>query len=96
MSCISLILMTIDGKEMFLKEVIEAIDHETKTITWKVIEGNVLELYNSFTIITSSEHHWTTLSFMYEKKNEDIPEPLTLLGFFLDGIKDAEKHLLQN
>ncbi|MCD7448514.1 hypothetical protein HAX54_043024, partial [Datura stramonium] len=67
------------GKEKLLKEVIEAIDHHEKSITWKVIGGDVLELYNSFTIITSSEHEWTTSTLIYEKKNEDTPEPLALL-----------------
>ncbi|PHT80932.1 hypothetical protein T459_13947 [Capsicum annuum] len=47
-----------------------------------MIEGNVLELYNSFTLITFGEHHWTTLAFIYEKKAANIPEPLSF-GFFL-------------
>ncbi|KAM3344366.1 hypothetical protein P3S68_024073 [Capsicum galapagoense] len=33
-----------DGKEKFLKHVIEAIDSQKKSITWKVIEGNVLRV----------------------------------------------------
>uniref|UniRef100_A0A3Q7GHK0 Bet v I/Major latex protein domain-containing protein n=1 Tax=Solanum lycopersicum TaxID=4081 RepID=A0A3Q7GHK0_SOLLC len=41
-----------DGKELFDKTVIEAIDSRKELITWKVIEGHLLELYNSFTIIT--------------------------------------------
>ncbi|XP_055801744.1 MLP-like protein 34 [Solanum dulcamara] len=84
-----------DGEEKFANQVIEAIDPHKKSITWKVIEGNVLELYNSFTVITSSEHHWTTLAFEYEKKSEDTPEPLTLLGFFFDVIKQMDGHLLK-
>jgi len=39
--------MTTDGKEKFIKQVIEVVDSQNKSITWKVIEGNVLELYNS-------------------------------------------------
>ncbi|KAG5611264.1 hypothetical protein H5410_022545 [Solanum commersonii] len=45
-----------DGKEKFLKEEIKNIDPKKKSITWEVIEGDVLELYNFFTIITSSEY----------------------------------------
>ncbi|KAK4720448.1 hypothetical protein R3W88_010681 [Solanum pinnatisectum] len=84
-----------DGKEILLKEMIESVDLERKSITWKVIGGNMLELYDSFTIITSSEHQWTTVTLMYEKKTEDTPEPLTLLGVFLIGLKDIESHLLK-
>ncbi|XP_006338883.1 kirola-like [Solanum tuberosum] len=84
-----------DGKEKFIKQVIEVVDSQNKSITWKVIEGNVLELYNSLIVITSSEHQWTTLTFVYEKKTGDTPEPLTDFGFFLDAIKDMEDHLIK-
>ncbi|PHT81395.1 hypothetical protein T459_14410 [Capsicum annuum] len=84
-----------DGKEKFIKQVIEVVDSEKKSITWKVIEGNVLELYNSFIIVTSSEHQWTTLTFVYEKKTENTPEPLIDFGSFLDAIKDMEAQLLK-
>lgn len=89
------ILIITDGKEIFLKEMIESVDLEKKSITWKVIGGNMLESYNSFTIITSSEYQWTTVTLMYEKKTEDTPEPLTLLNIFLTGLKDIESHLLK-
>lgn len=74
---------------------IESVDLEKKSITWKVIGGNMLESYNSFTIITSSEYQWTTVTLVYEKKTEDTPEPLTLLNIFLTGLKDIECHLLK-
>ncbi|XP_049392869.1 MLP-like protein 28 isoform X2 [Solanum stenotomum] len=83
-----------DGKEMVAKTVIEAIDPSKKSITWKVIEGHLLELYNSFTIITSCEH-WTTIALVYEKKTEDTPEPLALLDYFVGMTKDVEGHLLK-
>jgi len=67
--------------------VIEAVDPQTKTITWKVIGGDLLELYNSFTIITSCDHEWTTWTFMYEKKTKDIPESLVLLAYVLHVTK---------
>ncbi|XP_060185439.1 kirola-like [Lycium barbarum] len=84
-----------DGKDKTCKQVIEAVDPQTKTVTWKVIGGDLLELYNSFTIITSCDHQWTTWTFVYEKKTEDIPEPLVLLGFVLHVTKDIEGHLLK-
>ncbi|XP_016440471.2 kirola [Nicotiana tabacum] len=84
-----------DGKDKICKQVIEAVDHEKKSITWKVIGGDLLELYNSFTITTSHDHQWTTWTFVYEKKTEEIPEPLVLLGFVLHVTKDIECHLLK-
>ncbi|XP_016452954.1 kirola-like [Nicotiana tabacum] len=84
-----------DGKEKIVKEVIEAFDHQKKSITWKVIEGDLLELYNYFTIITSSEDQWTTWTLVYEKKTEDTPEPLDFLGVVLDLTKDIDAHLLK-
>ncbi|KAG5611234.1 hypothetical protein H5410_022515 [Solanum commersonii] len=64
-----------DGKEMFAKTVIEAIDPQKNSITWNAIEGNLLDLYNSFTVITSSEHQWMTYTLVYEKKTEDTQNP---------------------
>ncbi|XP_006367814.1 kirola-like [Solanum tuberosum] len=84
-----------DGKDKMSKQVIEAVNHETKTITWKVIGGDLLELYDSFTIITSCDHHWATWTFLYEKKTEDTPEPLVLLAYVLHVTKEIENHLLK-
>ncbi|WMV22903.1 hypothetical protein MTR67_016288 [Solanum verrucosum] len=65
-----------DGKPKIVKQVIEAIDPQTKSITWKVIGGELLEFYNSFTIITSCDPQWTTWTFLYEKK---LKKPQSLL-----------------
>ncbi|PHU17461.1 hypothetical protein BC332_13156 [Capsicum chinense] len=83
-----------DGKEMFLKEVVDAIDRDQSVFSRKVIEGNMLELYSSFTLVTSYEHHWTTLALVYEKKTEDTPEPITFLSLLINMAKDMEGHLL--
>ncbi|KAM3344365.1 hypothetical protein P3S68_024072 [Capsicum galapagoense] len=83
-----------DGKEMFLKEVVDAIDRDQSVFSRKVIEGNMLELYSSFTLVTSYEHHWTTLTLVYEKKTEDTPEPITFLSLLINMAKDMEGHLL--
>lgn len=83
------------GQKKSAKQVIEAIDLDKKSITWKVIEGDVLESYSSFTGILSCEHEWTTWTIEYEKKTEDIPEPLIQLGLLLDLTKDIERHLFK-
>ncbi|XP_049392197.1 MLP-like protein 34 [Solanum stenotomum] len=71
------------GQKKFTKHVIEAIDSYEKSIRWKVIEGDVLEMYSSFTIVTSHESQWTIWTLEYEKKTEDIPEPLIFWVFSL-------------
>ncbi|XP_027771810.1 kirola-like [Solanum pennellii] len=60
-------------------------------VSWKYND----ELYNSFIIITSYDHQWTTWTFVYEKKTEETPEPLVFLGFTLDVTKDIEGHLIK-
>ncbi|XP_009791305.1 kirola isoform X2 [Nicotiana tabacum] len=92
---ITKMLMIIDGREKFIKHTIEATDPQKKSVTWKVIEGDLLELYNSFTIVTSIEDQWITWTFVYEKKTEDTPEPLAFMGVVLDMTKDVEGHLLK-
>lgn len=89
------ILIITAGQKKSAKQVIEAIDLDKKSITWKVIEGDVLESYSSFTGILSCEHEWTTWTIEYEKKTEDIPEPLIQLGLLLDLTKDIERHLFK-
>ncbi|OIS95769.1 mlp-like protein 31 [Nicotiana attenuata] len=83
------------NEEKICKEVVEAFDPHKKSPTWKVIEGDLLELYNSFTIITSSEDQWTKWTFEYRKKIDDTPEPLVFMGLLLDVTKDVEGHLLK-
>ncbi|XP_015069402.1 kirola-like [Solanum pennellii] len=81
--------------EKIVKYVIEAIDHHTNSISRKVIEGDLLELYHSFTFVSSCQNQWATWTIEYEKKIEDTPEPLIFLGFILDMTKDIESHLLK-
>ncbi|WMV22904.1 hypothetical protein MTR67_016289 [Solanum verrucosum] len=84
-----------DGNDKIAKQVIEAVDPQTKSITLKLIGGELLELYDSFTVIISSDQQWTTWTFLYEKKTEETPEPLGLLGFVIGLTKDIEGHLLK-
>ncbi|XP_059658352.1 kirola-like [Cornus florida] len=77
-----------DGKEKIAKELIEAIDEEKRSVTFKVIEGNIIELYKSFIIIvhvdTKGESNLVTWTFEYEKLKEDVPDPDTLMDFCIN------------
>ncbi|KAG5632125.1 hypothetical protein H5410_003842, partial [Solanum commersonii] len=83
------------GQKMYMQHLVEDVDPHKKSITWKLIEGDLLELYNYFNVITSCDYQWTTWTIEYEKKTEDTPEPLIHLGFILDLTKDVEAHLLE-
>nr|XP_009761954.1 PREDICTED: kirola-like [Nicotiana sylvestris] len=72
--------------------VIEAVDDEKKSITWKLIEGDLLEAYNTFIVNISCDQHWITWTIEYEKKTEDTSEPITFLEFLTDLTKDIEVH----
>ncbi|KAG5608394.1 hypothetical protein H5410_019675 [Solanum commersonii] len=68
---------TLDGKEKVSKHIVEAIDEEKKLIKFKVIEGDILEEYISFTVHVESkgENNLVTWIIEYEKKNANVPDP---------------------
>ena len=87
-----------DGKAKVAKQLIEAIDDETNSITLKVIEGDLLEEYKSFKCILQaspkgegSTVHWT---LEYEKLHNQVSDPHTLLQFAADLSKDIGGHLV--
>ena len=86
-----------DGKAKVAKELVEAIDAENNLITFKVIEGDLLEHYKSFkaTIHATPKGegcnvHWT---MEYEKHHDDIEDPHTLLQCAVEVSKDIDAHL---
>ncbi|XP_049411110.1 kirola-like, partial [Solanum stenotomum] len=83
-----------DGQEKTMKYEIEAIDRYKKSITRKVIGGDLLDFYSSFTFVSSREQQWITWTFEYEKKIESNPAPLNFLGFILDVTNNIEGHFL--
>ncbi|PSR88153.1 Kirola like [Actinidia chinensis var. chinensis] len=90
---------THDGKEKTAKEIIEAIDEETKSVTFKVVEGDLMELYKTFIIVvhvdTKGENNLVTWTFHYDKLKEDVEEPNTLMDFCIEVTKDIETHHLK-
>ncbi|XP_057975400.1 MLP-like protein 34 [Malania oleifera] len=87
----------LDGKACVAKEIVEAIDKEKNSITFKVIEGELLVDYKSFKIIVQATPKGeTTLvkwTFEFEKLKEHDPEPKKLLHFVVHVTKDIEDHL---
>ncbi|KAL9148791.1 hypothetical protein ABFS82_12G066500 [Erythranthe guttata] len=91
---------THDSKECVAKEIIEAIDEEKKSVTFNIVEGDLMELYKTFKatvhVDTDGEDNLVTWTFVYEKLNEDVPDPHTLMEFCVKLTKDIESHHLTN
>ncbi|KAL8035006.1 hypothetical protein ABFX02_12G068800 [Erythranthe guttata] len=91
---------THDGKESVSKQIIEAIDEEKKSVTYNLVEGDLMELYKTFKatvhVDTVGEDNLVTWTFVYEKLNEDVPDPHTLMELCVKLTKDIESHHLTN
>ncbi|CAA2984931.1 kirola-like [Olea europaea var. sylvestris] len=85
---------THDGKERRAKQVIEAIEEENKLIKYKMLEGDLMEEYKDFIITlhieTKRNRDMVTWTLEYEKRNEDVKHPISLLAYFIEVTKDIE------
>ncbi|CAA3014385.1 kirola-like [Olea europaea subsp. europaea] len=90
---------THDGKQEVAKAVIESIDEEKRSLTFKVVEGDLMKLYRAFKGGFHVETHGgidlVTWNLEYEKLNDDVEEPLSLLSFCIKLAKDVEAHHLK-
>ncbi|KAL0446767.1 UNVERIFIED_CONTAM: Kirola [Sesamum latifolium] len=87
------------GQKRFAKEVIEAIDEKKRSITFKVVEGGVLEMYTSFKFIFSiddesngQDNSVVTWTIDYEKKSESVPAPHALMDLGVAVTKEIARH----
>ncbi|KAL8258254.1 hypothetical protein R6Q59_030295 [Mikania micrantha] len=89
-----------DGKAKVIKEEVVAIDEEKKLVTTKVIGGDILDTFKSFLITiqvdTKGDENTVTWTFTYEKLNEKVEDPNSLMDFVVNVTKDMEKHQLAN
>ncbi|KAF3432173.1 hypothetical protein FNV43_RR26912 [Rhamnella rubrinervis] len=92
-----------DGKDKVAKEIVEAVDEKNNLITFRVIEGDLMEHYKTFKITVhclpkpqgkqGSIVHWT---LEYEKLHNEIIDPHTLVQFCVDVSKDLDVHLSED
>ncbi|KAK8716246.1 hypothetical protein V6N13_043562 [Hibiscus sabdariffa] len=88
------------GKARVSKQVVEAIDPDKNSITFRVIEGDVMKEYKSFATRLQAAPktgggggtvvHWT---LEYEKLHQEIDHPQALLQLLQDVSKDIDAHL---
>ncbi|KAL6295212.1 hypothetical protein ACE6H2_003354 [Prunus campanulata] len=96
-----------DGKATFSKELTEAIDDETHSVTFTVLEGNPLDRYKSFKITLqvspksgdndniADEGSVVHLVLQYEKLNDSVPDPHLQLQLAVILVKETDNFLNQ-
>ncbi|CAI9104427.1 OLC1v1003095C1 [Oldenlandia corymbosa var. corymbosa] len=90
--------VTPDGKKAVSKDIIEAIDVEKKSVTYRVIERDILAAYKTFAFIIDvdkvGDKNVVTWSIEYEKQDESIPDPHGLIKLCHAITKDIEAYHL--
>ncbi|XP_059655378.1 kirola-like [Cornus florida] len=88
-----------DGKVKITKEIIEVVDEEKKSVTFKVIKGDLTEPYKSFIFIlhvdAKGESNLVAWTLEYEKLKDDVPDPATVMDICVNMTKDIETYHLQ-
>ncbi|CAL8995148.1 unnamed protein product [Prunus brigantina] len=96
-----------DGKATFSKELTEAIDDKTHSVTFTVLEGNPLDRYKSFKITLqvspksgdidniTDEGSVVHLVLQYEKLNDSVPDPHLQLQLAVILVKETDNFLNQ-
>ncbi|KAL0337381.1 UNVERIFIED_CONTAM: MLP-like protein 34 [Sesamum calycinum] len=87
----------LDGKEQTAKQLLYEVDDANKQLSFKMLEGNLLELYKNMIITihveTKGGVDFITWTISYELINPDNPHPLSLLNFFIEFTKEVEAHI---
>ncbi|XP_026428892.1 major latex protein 15-like [Papaver somniferum] len=88
----------LEGKTMTAVEE-STYDDETRTISHRIVEGDVMKDYKKFDEIVVAkpkpDGHGSivSISIMYEKINEDSPTPFDILKTFHQNILDLSAHI---
>ncbi|KAL7609050.1 hypothetical protein Lser_V15G11079 [Lactuca serriola] len=88
-----------DGKLETAKEIIEEVDDELHKIVFRVIEGNILEVYNPFIITLKTEDvgdkKFVIWTLEFEKVNASIPDPTQYLDLLCGIAGNMDAHFLK-
>lgn len=89
----------VEGNMSTAKEIIEAVDDEAHKIVFKVIEGEILEVYSAVTLTIHIEDKgdkqlaiWT---MDFKKVNASIPDPTPYLDLLCACTQDMDAHILK-
>ncbi|XP_011078287.1 kirola-like [Sesamum indicum] len=88
---------TLDGKAQTAKQLLHDIDETKKQIKFKMLEGDLLELYKNMVLTVHVETKggvdFITWTIDYELINPDNPHPLSILNWTIEFTKDVEAHI---
>ncbi|XP_028081234.1 kirola-like [Camellia sinensis] len=91
-------LLDFGGSES-AKERIEAIDVDNKSVTFNLLEGDVLKVYKTFKstlqVTNMDDGCLIKVTLAYEKQHEDTPPPTMYLDFVANVSKDIEAYLFK-
>ena len=95
-----MIYVVADGKDCVAKTITQEFDEAKKLVTFKILEGDLVELYKSFVVHihvdTDGLNNVVTWTVEYEKISPNAPDPDTLMEFYKKVTKDIETHHLKN
>lgn len=88
-----------DGKAQKAKDLVEVFDEKNKIVTYKVIEGDLLNEYKTFRItiqtIPKGSGSLVKITIEYEKLSDDVAIPKKIMDCLVSMIKDIEQHLIR-
>ena len=86
------------GESKSIRETVDSIDEENRSITFKVLDGEVLSEYKSYKFsvqaIPKGEGCLVKWTAEYKKAGEGIPDPHDYIDLALNITKDIETRLL--
>nr|KJB15293.1 hypothetical protein B456_002G178000 [Gossypium raimondii] len=87
-----------EGKPQMVKEIFEKVNEKSKTMVYKLVEGDLLNSYNSWrniiTITPVGERSMVKWTMEFEKQNEDIPDPVGYADSLIALTKNIDAYLL--
>ncbi|KAH0653166.1 hypothetical protein KY290_031456 [Solanum tuberosum] len=85
-----------EGKERVSKQIIESIDEEKKSITFKEFEGDMLHEYDLYKITlhmdAKDDRDLVCWTIEYERPNENTSELICLMEFLVGLTKAIDDH----
>ncbi|CAI9275957.1 unnamed protein product [Lactuca saligna] len=89
-----------DGKDRVGKTITTDFNEGKKSVTFKVVEGDLMDLYKTFVIHIQVDKDGSdnivTWTVEYEKLNPNVPDPDTLMEFYEKVTRDIEACQLPN
>ncbi|OMO60895.1 hypothetical protein COLO4_33684 [Corchorus olitorius] len=95
--CVRFWTASIGGKTETATEQWEAVDDESRMITFKLVGGKIMNAYKSFKsflkVTPKGEGSLVNWTIEYEKQNDNSPEPVAYKDFYATWIKDVDANL---